>query len=60
VRTISGCPELPHFREQTAIANILNTADIEIDKIKFKLALLKVQKKGLMQKLLNGRIRVRV
>ena len=46
--------------EQKAIADILSTADDEIEKLKTKLDLLKLQKKGLMQQLLTGKIRVKV
>lgn len=46
--------------EQKAIADILSTADEEIEKLKTKLDLLKLQKKGLMQQLLTGKIRVKV
>ncbi|MCL4418317.1 MAG: restriction endonuclease subunit S, partial [Actinobacteria bacterium] len=52
--------ELPHINEQTAIVNILNTVDIEIDKLKFKLVLLKEERKGLTQKLLTGKNRVKI
>jgi type I restriction enzyme S subunit len=44
--------------EQTAIANILTTADFEIDCLKRKLALFTVQKQGLTQKLLTGKVRI--
>lgn len=46
--------------EQTAIANILSTADKEIQKEQEKLAALKSQKKGLMQVLLMGKKRVKI
>ena len=46
--------------EQKAIADILSTADEEIEKLKSKLDLLKLQKKGLMQQLLTGKIRVKI
>jgi len=51
--------ELPSIEEQTAIANILSTADKEIQKEQEKLAALKSQKKGLMQVLLTGKKRVK-
>ncbi|HVC98526.1 MAG TPA: restriction endonuclease subunit S [Pirellulales bacterium] len=51
---------LPPFREQRAIADLLNTADREIDLLRKQLAALKEQKKGLMQKLLTGQVRVKV
>ena len=44
--------------EQKAIADILSTADKQIDLLKQKLSNLELQKKGLMQKLLTGQIRV--
>ena len=46
--------------EQKAIADILSKADEEIDLLTRKLDLLKSQKKGLMQQLLTGKIRVKV
>ena len=46
--------------EQQAIADVLSTADDEIEKLQHKLNLLKLQKKGLMQQLLTGKIRVKV
>lgn len=46
--------------EQQAIANVLSTADDEIDLLNKKLMLFKEQKKGLMQQLLTGNIRVKV
>ena len=50
----------PSLPEQKAIANILSKADEEIDLLTAKLSALKSQKKGLMQKLLTGQIRVKV
>jgi type I restriction enzyme S subunit len=49
---------LPSFDEQTAIANILQTADKEIELEKAKLEKLKEEKKGLMQRLLIGKKRL--
>ena len=46
--------------EQQAIADVLSTADDEINLLNQKLEALKTQKKGLMQKLLIGQIRVKV
>ena len=46
--------------EQKAIADILSTADEEIDLLNKKLEALKEQKKGLMQQLLTGQTRVKV
>ena len=46
--------------EQEKIASFFNLIDIEIQIIQKKLELLKLQKKGLMQKLLTGKIRVKV
>lgn len=46
--------------EQQAIADVLSTADEEIDLLNKKLEALKEQKKGLMQQLLTGQIRVKV
>lgn len=46
--------------EQQAIANVLSTADDEINLLNQKLEALKEQKKGLMQQLLTGQVRVKV
>jgi len=51
---------IPSIDEQTAIANILQSADKEIQLLKFKLEKLKEQKKGLMQVLLTGKVRVKI
>lgn len=49
-----------NISEQHAIAEVLSTADDEIDLLNKKLILFKEQKKGLMQQLLTGNIRVKV
>ncbi|MCK0125263.1 restriction endonuclease subunit S [Gelidibacter sp. F2691] len=49
---------LPMEDEQTAIAQVLQTADKEIELIKVKAAQLREQKKGLMQQLLTGKRRM--
>ena len=49
-----------NISEQHAIAEVLSTADDEIDLLNKKLTLFKEQKKGLMQQLLTGNIRVKV
>ena len=49
---------LPKIEEQTAIAEILATADRELTLQKEKLAQLQTQKKGLMQVLLTGKKRL--
>lgn len=46
--------------EQQAIADVLSTEDDEINLLNQKLEALKKQKKGLMQQLLTGQIRVKV
>ena len=46
--------------EQEAIAEVLTKADAEIDLLNQQLDVLKEQKRGLMQKLLTGEIRVKV
>lgn len=51
---------IPDISEQQAIADVLSTADEEIDLLNKKLEALKEQKKGLMQQLLTGQIRVKV
>lgn len=48
---------VPEYDEQTAIANILSTADKEITLLHQKLDTLKQQKKALMQLLLTGIVR---
>jgi type I restriction enzyme S subunit len=48
----------PALDEQTAIAQVLQTADKEIELLKAKLEQQKLQKKGLMQVLLTGKVRV--
>ena len=50
--------KLPSFEEQTAIAQVLQAADKEIQLLKAKVDKLKEEKKGLMQVLLTGKIRV--
>ncbi|MBE0471386.1 MAG: restriction endonuclease subunit S [Methyloprofundus sp.] len=51
---------LPCVSEQQAIANVLTTADQEIDAIQKRLDHLKQEKKALMQQLLTGKRRVKV
>lgn len=48
---------LPTLEEQNAIAEILNTANQEVKQYQQKLEALKLQKKGLMQQLLTGKVR---
>jgi type I restriction enzyme, S subunit len=50
---------LPPLEEQRRIASIFNACDRELDLLRRRLAALKRQKQGLMQKLLTGQIRVR-
>ena len=50
---------VPIVNEQKKIAVVLNGIDKEIDLLKKQLECLKTQKKGLMQKLLTGQIRVK-
>jgi type I restriction enzyme S subunit len=52
--------KLPCKDEQQKIAQVLTTADEEIDLLKEELEALKEQKRGLMQRLLTGVVRVRV
>jgi len=51
--------KLPSLQEQQKIAQVLSNADKEIELLKDELQELKKQKKGLMQKLLTGIIRVK-
>lgn len=48
------------LKEQQKIAEVLSNSDKEIDLLKNELQELKEQKKGLMQKLLTGKVRVKV
>lgn len=50
----------PPLEEQTAIARILTTADAELALLERRLAALQAQKRGLMQVLLTGKIRVKL
>ncbi len=51
---------IPTLEEQKAIANVLNQSDKEIECQEAYLKHLQLQKKGLMQQLLTGKIRVKV
>lgn len=51
---------IPSLPEQKRIAAVLNVCDREIELLQKQLAALKEQKRGLMQKLLTGEIRVKV
>lgn len=50
--------ELPRLEEQEKIANFLSDVDRKIELLENKLQLLKNEKKGMLQKLLTGEIRV--
>ena len=52
--------KVPKIEEQIAIAQVLETADQELKSYETKLEALLLQKKGLMQQLLTGKIRVNV
>ncbi len=52
--------QLPSYEEQKKIGDILQFADDEIELLEQKLEALQQQKKGLMQRLLTGQVRVRV
>jgi type I restriction enzyme S subunit len=49
---------VPSGKEQERIASVLNTLDSEIRLWQNKLSAIQEQKRGLMQKLLTGQIRV--
>jgi len=49
---------IPEFIEQRAIAAVLDTADVELRLLRQQRAALDHQKRGLMQKLLTGQLRV--
>jgi len=51
---------IPPKQEQQKIAQVLTTADKEIELLKKELEALKEQKRGLMQKLLTGKVRVKI
>lgn len=50
----------PPIEEQTAIAQVLQAADKEISLLKAKAEKLREQKKGLMQQLLTGKVRLKI
>lgn len=50
----------PPIAEQKAIAEVLTAADNEIDTHRKRLEALRLQKRGLMQQLLTGKIRVKI
>ncbi len=52
--------KIPSPVEQQKIAQVLTTADKEIELLKKELEVLKEQKRGLMQRLLTGEVRVKV
>ena len=52
--------KVPEYEEQVAIANVLVKANAEIQLYEQKFAALQQQKRGLMQKLLTGEIRVKI
>lgn len=52
--------KLPSFDEQTAIAQVLQAADKEIQLLKTKTEKLREQKKGMMQVLLTGKKRLKI
>lgn len=62
--SLSGLRELkisvPTIKEQTAIAQLLQAADKEIQLLKTKTEKLRLQKKGMMQVLLTGKKRLKI
>lgn len=52
--------KLPEVKEQKAIADILDKATEELKQYEQKLETLQLQKKGLMQRLLTGKTRVKI
>ena len=50
----------PPKKEQTAIAQVLQMADKEINLLKAKAGKLREQKKGLMQVLFTGKVRLKI
>jgi type I restriction enzyme S subunit len=51
---------IPSLPEQQKIAAVLSAADTEIEQLKTQLTAIQHQKKGLMQKLLSGVVRVKI
>jgi type I restriction enzyme S subunit len=51
---------IPEKKEQQAIAAVFRTADRELNLLRTQLDALREQKKGLMQQLLTGKVRVKV
>ena len=51
---------VPPFEEQKAIASILDKTTEELSQYQQKLQTLQLQKKGLMQQLLTGKVRVKI
>jgi type I restriction enzyme S subunit len=51
--------KIPDVEEQKAIANILDKATSELNQYQEKLQTLQLQKRGLMQQLLTGKVRVK-
>jgi len=51
--------KIPQIEEQKRIAEVLNKAKKEIELLEQELEAVKKQKKGLMQKLLTGKVRVK-
>ena len=51
---------IPPKEEQTKASDFLKLCDDELDLLQQKLAALQQQKKGLMQRLLTGQVRVKV
>lgn len=52
--------DIPSLEEQEKISEVLKLADKEIELLEKQLEALKLQKKGLMQRLLTGEVRVKV
>ena len=52
--------KLPTLAEQKKIAQVLSVCDKEIETLNLKFECLKAQKKGLMQQLLSGKVRVTI
>lgn len=51
---------IPSIEEQTGITRVLQTAEKEITLLKFKVEKLREKKKGLMQQLLTGKVRLKI
>jgi type I restriction enzyme S subunit len=60
IACLSFTPECTSYNEQKKIADVLELCDKEIDEMQSYYEKIQQQKKGLMQCLLTGQVRVRI